>query len=370
MPLFIRNASPEALIPPTDRTPVPPGLSQDMIDALSRESKETGDKLYREKKYQAAHDAYKYGALTRDPNLQKLIWLNMAATNLHLKDWFAVLRDTAWVLQMDPSSVKALYRAARALIELTRFEEAVDCCLRGLKLEPHNKSLEEEYLVAFDGAAKLEIQALRISYKYHGIFITPHEMTSSPEFHVVDPAMLPCFDPPLPRDPLKATLFGSLSVIYVERCAGDVVKEFPFDEPVLPLIDALLPGSTDSQSPSAIQKKLFCIPTIRPDLLPPPKSITHPDIWDPHQEFIQSKIAVYVRTRGGNMIPISEQTTLMDVCSKAKRQGDCVQVLAGSVPIHVLRKGSKVEERFKRDDFNSISDLIDPSEYSARYGTI
>lgn len=45
-----------------------------------------------------------------------------------------VLKDVHIVLSVDPRSSKALFRAARALIKLRRFEEAVDACDRKVRL--------------------------------------------------------------------------------------------------------------------------------------------------------------------------------------------------------------------------------------------
>ena len=41
-----------------------------------------------------------------------------------------MLCATSEVLEVDPKSVKAFFRSARALLELKNFEEALDCCDR------------------------------------------------------------------------------------------------------------------------------------------------------------------------------------------------------------------------------------------------
>ncbi|QRV99393.1 40S ribosomal protein S7 [Ceratobasidium sp. AG-Ba] len=158
----MRNAAatnPELLVPPTE---MPPGVPQEMVDTLAKQSKEEGDKLYREKKYQAAHDAYKYGCVlpTSDPNILSTSSIWNYILNAPSEDWFTVLRNTAWVLQTDPDSVKGLYRAARALLQLARFDEALDCCDRALKLEPHNKPLRKERQTALSGAILLRQMTL------------------------------------------------------------------------------------------------------------------------------------------------------------------------------------------------------------------
>ncbi|QRW13891.1 hypothetical protein RhiLY_12890 [Ceratobasidium sp. AG-Ba] len=104
IPLFVTNQSVEE-IATLSQTTHQPGS-----DAIVEEAKAAGDTLYRQQNGRK-HET---------------------------RNWEDVLRNTATVLLADPKSAKALYRAARALNELKRSEEAYDCCTRALKLEPHN----------------------------------------------------------------------------------------------------------------------------------------------------------------------------------------------------------------------------------------
>ncbi|QRV85316.1 hypothetical protein RhiJN_27406 [Ceratobasidium sp. AG-Ba] len=154
IPLFVTNQSVEE-IATLSQTTHQPGS-----DAIVEEAKAAGDTLYRQQKWQEARDAYSQGVHlhANDLNLRKLLLLNLAATNLQLGDilkplkiqslyvgtgnWEDVLRNTATVLLADPKSAKALYRAARALNELKRSEEAYDCCTRLVLIYNHNISYQ------------------------------------------------------------------------------------------------------------------------------------------------------------------------------------------------------------------------------------
>ncbi|QRV85324.1 40S ribosomal protein S7 [Ceratobasidium sp. AG-Ba] len=381
----MRNAAatnPELLVPPTE---MPPGVPQEMVDTLAKQSKEEGDKLYREKKYQAAHDAYKYGCVlpTSDPNIRKSIMLNMAAVNLLLKDWFTVLRNTAWVLQTDPDSVKGLYRAARALLQLARFDEALDCCDRALKLEPHNKPLRKERQTALSGAILLSQRALSTAYRHNHLLIVPSAEDLVGTEPATKPSMLPYLDPPIPANPRDAVLSCCISISYPERSAADMLADFPFDQPILPLFDVLLPGSAPSDAISPLREKLVVMPHPSSSISSE-QGILHPTLWDPKHEFLPSTLAVYTLTRHRTIIPITGQMTLADVCAEAKSltgdlygdtseydsEKEYIEVMQGIILLEAFRAGSEAEERFEEADFESLSDLAEPGYEASKTVTI
>ena len=50
--------------------------------------------------------------------------------------------DCAHTLQLNPKNIKAHYRSAQALLSLSRLDEALDACTRGLTLDPTNAPLK------------------------------------------------------------------------------------------------------------------------------------------------------------------------------------------------------------------------------------
>jgi tetratricopeptide (TPR) repeat protein len=92
-----------------------------------------------------------------DPVLLESLFLNRAVCNLELSEsqssfsehllmiaenYGSVLRDCSKVLSTNQSSLKALYRSALALIALERPIEALDCCERGLRIDPDSDGLK------------------------------------------------------------------------------------------------------------------------------------------------------------------------------------------------------------------------------------
>jgi len=47
-------------------------------------------------------------------------------------------------ISLDPNNVKAYFRATKAAYSLLKYQNAVDYCVAGLKIEPDNKTLERE----------------------------------------------------------------------------------------------------------------------------------------------------------------------------------------------------------------------------------
>lgn len=53
-----------------------------------------------------------------------------------------MLRDCAKCLELNPQHTKALYRSARALLVLDRVDEAHDCCVHALAVDPDNEPVK------------------------------------------------------------------------------------------------------------------------------------------------------------------------------------------------------------------------------------
>jgi hypothetical protein len=69
--------------------------------------------------------------------------VNRAAVHLRLKNYRSCTLDCAGALKLNPRNVKATYRSGKALLALSRLDEAEVVCMRGLALDPENKPLKE-----------------------------------------------------------------------------------------------------------------------------------------------------------------------------------------------------------------------------------
>ncbi|KAG8762688.1 hypothetical protein FRC12_008915 [Ceratobasidium sp. 428] len=186
---------------------------------------------------------------------------------------------------------------------------------------------------------------------------------------------MPYLDPPVPEEPTNATLFCNLNILYVERCSADSVTDFPFDKPILPLLDTYLPGSTPT-APAGTQYDI----ALQPDtsLRIQSMDITHPTNWDPKYEFKPSGLSLYATTQRGNIIRVTAGMTLADVCAEAKRispgppdqkatyrdDGEYIKIMEGMITIYAFRDGSEAQKRFvNKENFGNFVNLADPGEH-------
>lgn len=108
--------------------------------------KAQGNDWYKEGKYSDALEFYNK-ALAQDFEDEPLtlsLYLNRAACHLALKNYRKTLNDCSRVLEMDSHNVKALYRSAQACRSIEKFDQALDCISRALKLDPHEEVLSKE----------------------------------------------------------------------------------------------------------------------------------------------------------------------------------------------------------------------------------
>jgi len=80
----------------------------------------------------------------KDRKKRSVYFSNRAAVNLQMENFGRVLPDCDEAIQLDPSNVKAYFRATKAAHALCKYQQAVDYCTSGLKIEPDNKTLERE----------------------------------------------------------------------------------------------------------------------------------------------------------------------------------------------------------------------------------
>ncbi|KAI9018984.1 hypothetical protein DFJ74DRAFT_608140 [Hyaloraphidium curvatum] len=140
---------------------LPGGLEEnDMLEAMrelvyegppeevAANFKNQGNEAFKRGKagYRDALEFYTSGLAVKagDPLLDAVLHANRAAVNLELKNYRAVLNDCAEAIKLDPSNVKAYYRAARACLALGRLKEALDAAERGLAIDAENAPLRAE----------------------------------------------------------------------------------------------------------------------------------------------------------------------------------------------------------------------------------
>ncbi|CAG8475500.1 4871_t:CDS:2 [Acaulospora morrowiae] len=116
-------------------------------EEIAENFKRQGNECFKEgrTKYQDAIVFYTKALETNcsDNKIIEACLANRAAVNLELGNFRKVLTDCAKVINLNSTNVKAFYRSAKALCELDKMEEALDCCDHGLKVEPNNVALRQ-----------------------------------------------------------------------------------------------------------------------------------------------------------------------------------------------------------------------------------
>lgn len=146
----------------------------DTFPEVATNFKQQGNDYYKGKRFKEASNFYTQ-AIDAKPDSKPLLeslFANRAACNLELSEIFIdcsvlsaeywsenygrVLQDCAAILgDLNPKSLKALFRSASALLSLEKATETIDCCDRGLALDPSNeqlKSIREKAMVLKDKA--------------------------------------------------------------------------------------------------------------------------------------------------------------------------------------------------------------------------
>lgn len=114
-------------------------------DEVAINFKKHGNDYFKAKRYREAIGFYTQ-AIDSDPTGDELrlsLYLNRAACNLELFNYRQCLQDTARALGVNQQSIKAFYRAAKALAALGKFVEAIDCCDHGLELDAGNAEMRK-----------------------------------------------------------------------------------------------------------------------------------------------------------------------------------------------------------------------------------
>lgn len=75
--------------------------------------------------------------------LLEQLYVNRAACHLELRNYRSCTLDCAHALRLNPRNIKAFYRSSKALLAVSRVDEALDSCTRGLQIDPSNKALQQ-----------------------------------------------------------------------------------------------------------------------------------------------------------------------------------------------------------------------------------
>ncbi|KAM3558722.1 hypothetical protein ARSEF4850_004466 [Beauveria asiatica] len=232
------------------------------------------------------------------------LYANRAACNLALGNHRSVWLDCAAALRLDPRSVKAYYRAARALVRADRVAEADDMCARGLSFDADSAALrgvaaeiaqragqldarrrrEEER----EATARRREKLLRAALAARGI---PMRSSTDRPPEMEDAAVRLVPDPDDPRSRLA---FPTL-LLYPAAYETDFIKEFE-----------------ETQSLEDHLAYVFPLP------------------WDADGAYRLPNVSCYVETRDG-LLKMGKKASLLKVLSTGK-----VEVVDQVVRIFVL----------------------------------
>ncbi|XP_019459097.1 PREDICTED: tetratricopeptide repeat protein 4 homolog [Lupinus angustifolius] len=116
-------------------------------ESAAIELKEKGNEYVKKgkKHYSDAIDCYtraiNQNALSDSEN--SILFSNRAHVNLLLGNHRRALTDCQEALKLNPSNIKAIYRAVKASLSLDLLDEAQDYCQKGLQLDPNNEELKK-----------------------------------------------------------------------------------------------------------------------------------------------------------------------------------------------------------------------------------
>ncbi|TQV98821.1 Tetratricopeptide repeat-containing [Cordyceps javanica] len=282
----------------------------------SADFKERGNECFKVRGYADAREFYTKGVLllaagerarargetTRDPDgaadgpdevaaqraMLASLYLNRAACNLELDNYRSVWLDCTAALRLDPRSVKAYYRAARALLRVDRVGEAGDMCARGLAFDAGNGALRALAADERRATAQRRERLLRAALAARGI---PTRSTDKPP-EMEDAAVRLVPDPDDPRSRLA---FPAL-LLYPVHFETDFIKEFD-----------------ETQSLEDHLGYVFPLP------------------WDREGVYRLPAVSCYVETRDGGLLKMGKKASLLKVLSTGK-----VEVVDQVVRIFVL----------------------------------
>ncbi|KAJ2817471.1 HSP70/90 co-chaperone, partial [Coemansia erecta] len=118
-------------------------VSEEPPEEMATTYKSEGNMCFKRGRFEKAVELYTH-ALEYDHDntaLRVSLYTNRAAANLELENYGRVLQDCSSALKLNSQTPKALFRAAKACIMLSKFDEAQECCAWALRIDPESKEL-------------------------------------------------------------------------------------------------------------------------------------------------------------------------------------------------------------------------------------
>lgn len=314
--------------------------------------KNQGNEYFRAKRYKEALGFYRQGLQVEpeDAKLKETLYLNSAACNLELHNYATALHEARDALALNPRSVKALYRAARGFLAISRVQDARGCCELALELDPSNTELvrlqerveakaQQLETMAAERAererrAKLTDEALRVAFIARGLWLTKSDdPPDNPTPAHFDPESLPSYAvPTIPLlskdawkapDPIRTPVIFPVMLLYPQHHTSDLISEYHEDTPIGMHLEVMFPPEARGSLP-----------------------------WDTKGEYVAHNLSVIAKTHKGRLLRVGHKLSLraiMDQGAQEPSDGnpasrDGLVLRDGIVDLHVLPKGSDAEK--------------------------
>lgn len=351
VPLFMKD------LPTEDEASTSSSAALDALQSLAfsgtpneqaNNFKSHGNDYFKAKRHRDALGFYDQAIAVEpdDAELLLSLHLNRAACQLALGNYRSALRDTSNALGIDPRSQKAFYRAARALFELGRFVEAIDCCDHILEIDASNaeavalraniveraqrREKHERENAERQARQKENDLALHRALLARGLWIesSPRPPADHPAKAHFDPDTTTSQPPDIVRHPLVLPVL----LLYPQYGQSDLIEAFHEDTTVGAHLDAMFP------------------PESRGSLS-----------WDTKGEYVSSKLNVYASTRKRRLLRVGRSLSLREVIDQGAQDSsdgdpkkrDGVVLRDGILSLVVLPKGTDAEKKwideFKKD---------------------
>ena len=321
-------------------------------DEVSQQFKDQANDYFKGKRFDEARKFYTQAIQSNPTNLalKESLYNNRAACNLELKNYGQCLKDTAEVLRINNKNVKSLYRSAKALNFLEKFEEATNAIQHILVIDNDNQeakklltNINERYQAHLK--RKIEIsESQRRKNEYTnsindaismlGLIVKGDIFKSDRQQNVEfdntylpesSKFLIPLFPPNVWSSPPPTTpLTFPTNILY------------PLS-PVGPMAEHIAGFSTISTFSDQLH----------PMLNPPPP-------WDQTNEYAgQSSVSVYVITNIGKILKVGMGLTLSKVLAaaskgKSAQSHDGIPLVEGTLNFIILPKGEK-EKKWVED---------------------
>ncbi|BFZ63334.1 HSP70/90 co-chaperone [Saitoella coloradoensis] len=278
-------------------------------DEVATNFRQQGNEAFREKRWRDAVEFYTKALQMKCGvnEIDEACYANRAASNLELQNYRKVLADTSACLKLNPKNVKALYRAARALLALDKLHEAQDALDHAISLDPSNASLkifkvslekrktavkekqESENRRKAAEEAKKQAFATAVAARNYTLTTTPNppDMADA-QIHLTDPT-----------DPASILNFPTL-LLYPLHAQTDFIAALPETSTIADVLDTVL---------------------------------TTPAEWDTSREYTPRGVECYVQTTGDNgagLMKVGRKLGLWEILGsgKVEVQDQCFRIMA------------------------------------------